>query len=55
MKIYRFTATYLFSCEAENEDDAWEQFAMDMPYKLSQYNEIEVEEEEVKNNEEKDL
>ena len=48
MKIYRFTATYLFSCEAENEDEAWEQFAMDMPYKPSHFNDIEIEEEEIK-------
>lgn len=47
-KTYRFSATLLFTCEAECEDEAWEQFSKYFSYvnKLSDFNDIEVEEDE---------
>ena len=46
MPKYRFTATLLFSCEAENEDDAWEQFQERLgyfPVEIDDFNDIEIE------------
>ena len=50
-KRYRFTATHIFSCEAIDEKDAWEQFCMSIPYKASHFNDIEWEEEEIEKDE----
>ena len=47
-KKYYFSATLLFTCEAECEDAAWEQFAEYLSYvnQPSDFNDIEVEEDE---------
>lgn len=47
MKKYHFSATFLFSCEAENDDDAWEQFQERLAYnplEADDFNDIEWEE-----------
>ena len=47
-KTYHFCATLLFSCEAECEREAWEQFSEYLVYvnSPSVFNDIEVEEDE---------
>ena len=47
-KTYRFCATLLFTCEAECEDAAWEQFSEHLSWvnQPSDFNDIEVEEDE---------
>ena len=49
-KKYLFSATYLYSCEAENEDEAWELFSESVSeiIKVADFNDIEVEEAEAK-------
>ena len=44
-KTYRFCATLLFTCEAESEDAAWEQFDeyLSLVNQPSDFNDIEVE------------
>lgn len=39
-KLYHFTATYTYSCIAEDDEDAWENFCMSMPYKASHYDDV---------------
>ena len=48
MKKYYFNATLLFSCEAECERAAWEQFSEYLSYvnQPSDFNDIEVEEDD---------
>ena len=50
MKKYLFSATYLYSCEAENEDEAWELFSENVSeiIKVADFNDIEIEGREIK-------
>ena len=50
-KIYNFTATYTYSCIAEDDDDAWENFCMSIPYKASHYDDIDWTTEEIEEDE----
>ena len=47
-KKYAFSATLLFTCEAECEQEAWEKFSECLSYvnQPSDFNNIEVEEDE---------
>ena len=47
MKKYHFSATLLYSCEAENDDEAWEHFQeylADGIFKPDDFDDIEWEE-----------